>query len=137
VAPQEKLRLQVPRTFLDGYIKLIKEWVPLMPAEMIFNIDECGFSDWEERKSKPVLIPREAQGTVIHYPINRAIRRQTLICCITAAGDAYCPLLVTTDHSARQGFNHGPRDGIDLKIEIARSAYVTKEIFEAYLSTQY
>jgi hypothetical protein len=32
-------------------------------------------------------------------------------------------------------FNHGPRDGIDLKIQIAKSASVTKEIFESYVDT--
>jgi hypothetical protein len=63
--------MEVPRHFLDGYLKLTKEYVPLVPSELIFNIDECGFSDWEERKEKPVIIPAEVQGTTLHYPINQ------------------------------------------------------------------
>jgi hypothetical protein len=119
--------------FLDEYVKLIKEYVPLVPTELILNIDECGFSDWEERKPKPVLIRRSAQGIALYYPVNTSIRHQTLVCCITPAGDAYCPLLVTSDGSARHIFNHGPRDRIDLPVEIAASLYVTPEIFESYL----
>jgi hypothetical protein len=45
LAPQENLRLHVPKQFLDDYVKPIKEYVPLVPTELIFNIDECGFSD--------------------------------------------------------------------------------------------
>jgi hypothetical protein len=102
---------------------------------LIFNIDECGFSDWEEQRPKPVLIPTEFERSVLHYPVNRAIRHQSLICCITAAGDAHCPLLVSREPSITQGFNHRHRGGIDLKIQIAKSAYVAKEIFESYDDT--
>jgi hypothetical protein len=135
LAPQENPRLQVPKQFLDDYVKIIKEYVPLVPTELIFNINECGFSDWEERRPKPVLIPAEFEGSVLHYPVNRAIIHQSLICCITTAGNTYCPLLVSTGHSITQVFNHGPRDRIDLKTQIAKSAYVTKEVFESYVDT--
>jgi hypothetical protein len=33
---------------LDQYIPVIKEWLPLEPVELIFDIDECSYSDWEE-----------------------------------------------------------------------------------------
>jgi hypothetical protein len=133
VSPQEQTRLEIPRDFLDRYIALIREWVPLVPAELIFNIDECGFSDWEERKEKPVLIPAAAQHTTLHYPVNRQIRHQTLVCCVTAAGDAYCPLLVSADPHVIDVFDTGIRNGIDLKIEISHSPYVNQQLFEKYL----
>jgi hypothetical protein len=37
VMPQEQLRLRIPREYLNDYISLIKEYVPLVPAELIFN----------------------------------------------------------------------------------------------------
>jgi hypothetical protein len=55
---------KVARAFLDQYIALIKEWLPLVPAALIFGIDECGFSDWEESKYKPVLIPSRVRKQV-------------------------------------------------------------------------
>jgi hypothetical protein len=33
VSPQEKPRLEIPRTFLHRYLALIKEYVPLVPTE--------------------------------------------------------------------------------------------------------
>jgi hypothetical protein len=36
LARQENPRLQVPKQFLDDYVKLIKEYVPIVPTELIF-----------------------------------------------------------------------------------------------------
>jgi hypothetical protein len=135
VRPKENVRLEVPHDYLDQYIKPIKEYVPLVPRELLFNVDENGFSDWEERKRKCVLIPTEARKRILHYPGGRKIRHQTLVCCVTAARYANCPLLVSLDPTARAVFEHQIRDGIDLQIEISASPYVNAEIFERYIDT--
>jgi polysaccharide pyruvyl transferase WcaK-like protein len=57
VRPQEDVRLEVLHDYLHQCIRLIKELVTLVPTELLFNVDESGFSDWEERKPKCVLIP--------------------------------------------------------------------------------
>jgi hypothetical protein len=46
VSPQEQLILQIPRFFLEDYIRLIQTYVP---TELIFNLDETELCDWEER----------------------------------------------------------------------------------------
>jgi hypothetical protein len=46
VVPQEQLRLGIPCEYLNDYISLIKEYVPLVPAELIFDLNETGLSDW-------------------------------------------------------------------------------------------
>jgi hypothetical protein len=107
VSPQEKPRLEVHRTFLDCYLALIKEYVPI---ELMFNIDESGFSDWEERKPNGVLIPARLRESTLYYFVNRSIRHQTLICCISAAGDAHCPLLVSHNRAVRRVFDEGIRE---------------------------
>jgi hypothetical protein len=45
VHPQENVRLEVPHEYLDQYIRLIKEYGPLVPTELLFNVDESGFND--------------------------------------------------------------------------------------------
>jgi hypothetical protein len=42
VRPQENLELEVLHEYLDQCIRLIKELVPLVPTELLFNIDESG-----------------------------------------------------------------------------------------------
>jgi hypothetical protein len=71
----------------------------------------------------------------LYYPASRNIRHQTLVSCVTAAGDAYCPLLVSSDPAARAVFEHQIRDGIDFQIEISLSPYVNAEIFQRYVDT--
>jgi hypothetical protein len=100
--------------FLDKYLVLIKEYISLVPTELIFNIDERGFSDWEEPKSRPIVIPTKIRNSTFHGSVNRGIRHQTLICCLTAAGDAHCPLFVSSDPAVRQTFDQGIREDIDI-----------------------
>jgi hypothetical protein len=57
VAPGELPRLQVPRQYLNQSIGFIKNWVSLIPDELIYNLDETGLSDWKDSKSKPVAVP--------------------------------------------------------------------------------
>jgi hypothetical protein len=47
VAPQEKVRLEVPRCYLEEYSTLIKQIVPIVPTELLFNLDETGLSEWQ------------------------------------------------------------------------------------------
>jgi hypothetical protein len=135
VRPQDNVRLEVSYEYLNQYIRLIKEYVPLVPTELLFSIDESGFSDWKERKPQCVLILIEAGEPTLHYPTSRKIRHQILVCWITAAVNAYCPLLVSSDSAARAVFEHQIRDGTDLQIEIRPSPSVNAEIFERYVDT--
>jgi hypothetical protein len=47
VTPGELPEFQVPRRRLDHCIDLIKKWFPFISAELIFNLDKTGLSDWE------------------------------------------------------------------------------------------
>jgi hypothetical protein len=95
---------------------------------MIYNLDEAGLSDWEDSKPKPFLIPMIRGDTMIHYPVNRQIRHQTLLYCISASGDVDCSLLVFAKQSVSRllkwdGSAH----------QIAESLYVTKQLFLEYV----
>jgi hypothetical protein len=133
VLPQEQTRLQVPRALLDEYMTLIKEWLSFVPAELILNIDECGFSDQKEGKAGRVLIPSGAEIMRPRDPVEHQIRHQIFICCIAAADDAHCPFLVTADASVTQALEMGLHDGIKLKIELASSS-VSSDTFSKGIS---
>jgi hypothetical protein len=133
VQPQEQLGLQIPREYLNRYISLIKTHVPLVPAELIFNIDETSPSDWEERRAKLVIVPSHASQTAPHYSVDRAIRHQTLLCCVLASGDAYCPLFIATRPKATKIFEKSVRENIDLKLEIRQTLYRDSELFTRYI----
>jgi hypothetical protein len=114
---------------------LIKNYVSKIPAELIFNIDETGLSDWEERKEKMVFVPSAHIDSTLHYPINRSVRHQTHMCCISAAGDAYFPLLIAPNRGAQKIFETGIHRDIDIMMENRKPAYGTAEIFRTYIET--
>jgi hypothetical protein len=100
----------------------------LILTELIYNFDETGLSDWEDSKPKPGIVPMTLGGAMIHYPVNRQVRHQILLRCIAASEDAYCPLLVSAKQSVLRLFEIGVRNGIGLRVKIAESPYVTKEL---------
>ena len=128
IFPQEELRMKVPRIYLTQFMDLVEKIIPNVPADLIYNIDETGLSDWENRKPKTVIMPKELEKIDKHYPINRGIRHITLVVTISAGGDAYSPLIVTSDSSLEKIFEHGVRRDIDISIHIGKSSYITKEV---------
>jgi hypothetical protein len=111
----------------------MKNWVSLIPPELIYDLDETGLSDWKDSNPTFALVPTTLGNTMIHNSGNHQIRYQTLLYCISASGDAYCPLLVSAKQSVLRPLEMGVRGGIDLGIKIAESPYVTKELFLEHL----
>ena len=70
ISPQEELRLKVPRTYLIEFMNLVEKII-------VYNIDETGLSDWENRKPKIVIVPKDLENEDLHYPVNRGIRHIT------------------------------------------------------------
>jgi hypothetical protein len=133
VAPQGQLRLEVPRCYLDDYITLLKKIIPIVPSELVVNFDETGLSAWEDRKIKPILVPAAEEDSTLHYPGNRNIRHHTLMCCVHAAGNAYCSMLIAPNAEATQIFDTGARDHIGLVLEIRRLVYAAGELFARHI----
>jgi hypothetical protein len=56
-----------------------------MKAELIFNLDEVGMSEWEDRKEKKVIVPATMDGQTMHHRASRSVRYISIIICITVA----------------------------------------------------
>jgi hypothetical protein len=67
-------------------------------AELVFNLDEVGISDWEDRKTKTktVIIPATMPGQTIHHEISRTVKHISVIACIPAAGEPLTPYIITS-----------------------------------------
>jgi ribosomal protein L11 methylase PrmA len=63
---QEQQRFQVPRVFLDRIVQNLNEHVQRRVAELLFNLDEVGISDWEDRKTRKVLVPARVTRQTMH-----------------------------------------------------------------------
>ena len=137
ISPQEELRLKVPRTYLIEFMNLVEKIITIVPADLVYNIDETGLSDWENRKPKTVIIPKDLENEDLHYPVNRGIRHITLVVTISGGGDAYFPLIVTSDSSLEHIFDHGVRRDVDLSIHVGDSSYITKDVFKDHIINKF
>jgi hypothetical protein len=52
---------------------------------------------------------------------------------INAAGEALCPLIVTSDPGTMGVFRDGIEQDVDLKVHAGHSAYVDADIFHGYI----
>jgi hypothetical protein len=83
--PQEEVRLQVPREFLLGRISRMEEAMQSCVRDLVFNLDEVGVgvgvgvgvSEWEDLKSKKVVVPTGTNSQTIHDGVHRNLKRRT------------------------------------------------------------
>jgi hypothetical protein len=47
--------------------------VPIVPTDLIFNLNDTGWADQENWMSKPVLVPTAEEDSAFHYPTNKSI----------------------------------------------------------------
>jgi hypothetical protein len=44
-----------------------------MKAELVFNLDEVGMSEWEDRKERKVIVPRTMENGRIYHRESRSM----------------------------------------------------------------
>jgi hypothetical protein len=97
--PSEDARRKVRCIFLDESVRFLGEYVYGMKIELLFNLDEVGVSEWEDRKDKKVVILRVLSDQTIHYRASRNLKHISIITCISAAGESLTPYFVTSQDS--------------------------------------
>jgi hypothetical protein len=97
--PQENARLEVPHAFLYKIVCCLLEHVQGMKVELVFNLDEVGMSEWEDRQEKKVIVLRTMEGQTIHHRASRSIRCTKIITHIAAGGASLTPYIVTSSDS--------------------------------------
>ena len=85
------------------------------------------------RKSKTVIIPKEILNTDLQYPIDRTNKHVTLVVMISADGDAYFSLAISSNENLRGIFDLNIRENVDLLLEISNSSYINKDIFKRHI----
>jgi hypothetical protein len=135
--PQEDARLEVTRIFLNETVRGRGEYVQGMKAELVFNLDEVGVSEWEDCRDKKVVIPRALSGQTIHHHASRNLKHTSVITCISAAGESPTPYIVIWQDSEsfrRKLMIRGVRLGIDLVLRRRSRPYLDAICFFEYVN---
>lgn len=133
--PQEDLRMTVPREYLDTHILNLKEYIQGMCSELLFNLDEVGTSEWEERKILKVVVPKSADKNGVQHHVPRNTTHMTLLVCVSSAGDALTPMLITKCAIPQDFEKTGVRLGEDIIIKQKNTPYMDDALFTEYITT--
>jgi hypothetical protein len=68
-------------------------------AELVFHLDEMGISDWEDRKTKKVVVSATMRSQTIHCGIFRKVKHISVIVYISAAGEFLIPCIIISQDS--------------------------------------
>jgi hypothetical protein len=99
-SPQEEPHLQVPQMFLEERMRSMHETLQGCPVDLVFDLDEVGISDWEDRKPKKVVVRISVAAHTIHRRISRNVKHISIVTCISAGGACLTPYVVTSQDSA-------------------------------------
>jgi hypothetical protein len=84
----------VPRVFVEAAIEGIRTYVHNICAYLVFNLDEIGIRDWEDRFERKVIVPSATREQKIFHGIHRGLKHISVVTCISAGGDHMIPFLV-------------------------------------------
>jgi hypothetical protein len=132
---QEDTQLPVPRVQLEEHIQTMKVHVAGKFSELVFNLDELGSADWEDCKAKKVVVPADVRKEDVYHAVSRRHRHVTLLACVSPAGDALTPMLITGNPILESLWSRGLRLDEDVMVRRRNPAYLDEELFHEYIST--
>jgi hypothetical protein len=77
----------VPQAFHEAGIEDIKTYIPNACADLVFNLDDIGIIEWEDRIERKVIVPSIMRGEKIFHGIHRRLKHISVVACISASGD--------------------------------------------------
>jgi hypothetical protein len=107
-------------------------------AELMFNLDEAGILDWEDRKTKIIIVPVTMVGQTIRHEISRTVKHISVVACVCAVGEALTPYIITSQalgQVRKQLEKHGVRFGTDFVLRSNPKPYINAKIFLDYIRT--
>jgi hypothetical protein len=76
--PIEKKRLECNMSEIRSYFEILSENITGVPAGFVFNLDESGFQDWEDRRERMVITPSIYGADSIEISVDRDTKGSSL-----------------------------------------------------------
>jgi hypothetical protein len=119
-------------------IEYLNEHVPSSCAELVFDVDEVGISEWEDQASREGIVPISMTDQTIHHGRHRNLKPIFVICCVSVAVQSVISFMVSSqvnDKVIEQLKIEGFRMGVDMILEHRQKPYITATLFQQYATT--
>jgi hypothetical protein len=81
-------------SFLEAAIERFLDHVQNLSAERVFDLDEIGIAESEDRTERSLVVPSITRGQTIHHDMHRNLNHISVVTHISAAGENMAPFLV-------------------------------------------
>jgi hypothetical protein len=135
--PQEEIQLTVSRANLDEHIRMMNIHVTRKFAELVFNLDEFGSADWEDRKGRNVIVHAPVRNEDVYHCVSHRQSHATLLACVSAVGDAMTPLLISANPIRDLVWSKRVPEDEDVMVRRRTPAYSHDELFFEHISSMF
>jgi hypothetical protein len=104
----------------------------------VFNLDEIGVSEWEDRSEWRVIVPSTMIVQTIYHTVHMNLKHISVMACISAAGEHIMPFFVCSQGNAaveRKLKIKGFRMGVYLILKSRHKLYMNSQRSVEYIST--
>jgi hypothetical protein len=111
-----------------------------MKFELVFNLDEIGMSEYEDREEKKVIVPMTMDSQRIHQGASRSVKHISVIAYITARGELlthFIMILQISDGIRKRLMSRGFRLMVDCVFRQQPKPYVSRKLFLEYIKTTF
>jgi hypothetical protein len=136
--PQENPRFEIPRSLLDAMLECLRQQVQDRCAELVFNLDEVGISEWEDGVARKAIVPVSMSGQTIHHGAHYNLKHISLVRCVSANGESMIPFMVSlqvNDSDIERLKAERFRMAVDFILERRQKPYMTAALFQQYVTT--
>jgi hypothetical protein len=116
----------------------LKQHVQDCCADLVFNFDKVGISEWEDRVARKVIVPVSMAGQTIHHGVHRNLKHISVVCCVSASGESMTFCMVSSqvnDSVIERLKTEGFRMGVDLILERRQKPDMSAALFQQYATT--
>jgi hypothetical protein len=117
-------------------VECLKQYVPGCFAELIFNLNEVGTSEWEASVPGKVIVPMSMSRQTIRHGGYRNLKHILVACCVSVAGESRKPFIARSqaNNSAIEKLRiKGFRMGSDAIREDGQRPYMSAALFQQYI----
>jgi hypothetical protein len=79
---------------IDRIGECLRQHVQDCCAGWVFNFDEVGISEWEDRVAQKVIVPVSMSGQMIHDRVHHNLNHISVVCCVSTSGESMTPFMV-------------------------------------------
>jgi hypothetical protein len=119
-------------------VECLRQHVPDCCADLVFNFDEIGISEWENRVAPKVIVPVSMSGQTIHHGVHRNLKHLSVVCCVSGSGESLTPFMVASqvhDSVIERLKIDGFLMEVELILEHRQKPYMCAAQFQQYITT--